>query len=133
MNARQDWADTAERPFLRKQDAEDRERDEFDAEVERATKTIRSTFERAWKDEAVMLPYVSTTGLKYSTPLALAIADAVNVADEDNPPALRALRAAVLPGADVVLCIGTFRAAVEDAYIEQQADLMAQHALGLLQ
>lgn len=124
MNARQDWADTVERPYLRQQDAEARERDEFEVELERATKTIRSAFERAWTTEGVMLPCVTTEGVKWDTPLGMVVADAVNVPDEENPPALRALRAG-----DLV----QFRAAVVDAYVELQADLMAHLAMEHLQ
>lgn len=90
---------------------------QYEEALAHAIAELRGTFEQAWRGEAVKLPRVLGTVRYDDYSLADAIGDAT--CEGEDSAAVQALMAAGVPGADVVLCVGTFRAAVEDAYIEQ--------------
>jgi len=130
VNARPDWSDVAERQHLRELSEIARELDEFDRERAEVCTELRADFLRAFDGEAVLLPRV-IGGTKPREVRTYTLGEAIGDATcEGEGPAVTALRDMLNPGADLVHCLGRFREAVVDHYIEEVADDLANVRLG---
>ena len=131
MNARPDWSDVAERQHLRHLSEIARELDEFADMRARVCEELRADFARAFNGDEVLLPRV-VGGLKPREVRTYTLGQAIGDATcEGEGPAVTALRDMLKPGADLVHCLGRFREAVIDAYVDEVADDLANVRLGV--
>lgn len=136
MNARPCIDSAIERQYLAEVDRQDGYSQLFDETRAQVCTELRALLVRAFDGEAVMLPRVVGSGLPgchpcrvvYTYTLGEAIADATC---EVNCTATDALRAMLLPGADLTFCLGTFREAVIEQYLDDVADDLTNVRLGL--